>query len=251
MVSYYDIGEIILSFQTGRKKQKSREETMYKACIFDLDGTLTNTLDSLTYSVNAAMEELGIPGITREQCREFVGNGARVLIEKTLAAGGDQKLEKLPEAMEAYARIFDQNCTYNVVPYEGVPQMLSELREKGIRLAVLSNKPDRQAVHVVREIFGEGVFDLVRGQRDGIPRKPDPTEALAIARELSAEPEETVYIGDSEVDAATGKAAGMRTVLVSWGFRSLDVLKKTGVEDIVDSARGILRIAEGQEKIGG
>ncbi|HJA65177.1 HAD family hydrolase [Lachnoclostridium sp. An169] len=221
---------------------------MYRACIFDLDGTLTNTLDSLTYSVNAAMRELGMPEITREQCRLFVGNGSRVLLEKTLAAGGDEKLEKLPAAMEAYGRIFDENCTYRVTPYEGVPQMIEELKLKGLRLAVLSNKPDRQAVHVVEEIFGKGKFDLIRGQREGVPRKPDPTAALAIASALGVTPGETLYIGDSEVDAATGKAAGMRTVLVSWGFRSMDVLKAAGVKDIVDSARDIVRIAEGEKE---
>lgn len=221
---------------------------MYRACIFDLDGTLTNTLDSLTYSVNAAMRELGMPEITREQCRLFVGNGSRVLLEKTLAAGGDEKLEKLPAAMEAYGRIFDENCTYRVTPYEGVPQMIEELKLKGFRLAVLSNKPDRQAVHVVEEIFGKGKFDLIRGQREGVPRKPDPTAALAIASALGVTPGETLYIGDSEVDAATGKAAGMRTVLVSWGFRSMDVLKAAGVKDIVDSARDIVRIAEGEKE---
>lgn len=221
---------------------------MYRACIFDLDGTLTNTLDSLTYSVNAAMRELGMPEITREQCRLFVGNGSRVLLEKTLAAGGDEKLEKLPAAMEAYGRIFDENCTYRVTPYEGVPQMIEELKLKGLRLAVLSNKPDRQAVHVVEEIFGKGKFDLIRGQREGVPRKPDPTAALAIASALGVTPGETLYIGDSEVDAVTGKAAGMRTVLVSWGFRSMDVLKAAGVKDIVDSARDIVRIAEGEKE---
>ena len=209
---------------------------------------MTNTLDSLTYSVNAAMRELGMPEITREQCRLFVGNGSRVLLEKTLAAGGDEKLEKLPAAMEAYGRIFDENCTYRVTPYEGVPQMIEELKLKGLRLAVLSNKPDRQAVHVVEEIFGKGKFDLIRGQREGVPRKPDPTAALAIASALGVTPGETLYIGDSEVDAATGKAAGMRTVLVSWGFRSMDVLKAAGVKDIVDSARDIVRIAEGEKE---
>ena len=221
---------------------------MYRACIFDLDGTLTNTLDSLTYSVNAAMRELGMPEITREQCRLFVGNGSRVLLGKTLAAGGGEKHEKLPAAMEAYGRIFDENCTYRVTPYEGVPQMIEEHKLKGLRLAVLSNKPDRQAVHVVEEIFGKGKFDLIRGQREGVPRKPDPTAALAIASALGVTPGETLYIGDSEVDAATGKAAGMRTVLVSWGFRSMDVLKAAGVKDIVDSARDIVRIAEGEKE---
>ena len=128
---------------------------MIKACIFDLDGTLTNTLDSLEYSVNETMKEIGRPQITKEQCRQFVGDGAKVLLERTLKAGGDTKLCHLEEAVEAYARIFDANCMYKVAPYEGIPQMLQQLKESGIKLAVLSNKPDRQAVHVVEEVFGK------------------------------------------------------------------------------------------------
>ena len=188
---------------------------MYKACIFDLDGTLTNTLDSLTYSVNETMKEIGLPQITEDQCRMFVGNGAKVLIEKTLRAGGDTSLAHFDEAMAAYQRIFDVNCTYHVSPYPGIAEMLGEMKAMGLKLGVLSNKPDRQAVHVVRAIFGENVFDRVQGQREGTPRKPDPTAALQIASSFGASPEETVYIGDSEVDAATGRAAGMKTILVA------------------------------------
>src|SRR5699024_10179093 len=153
-------------------QKKSVEEAMYKACIFDLDGTLTDTLDSLTFSVNETLKEIGLPQITEDQCRIFVGNGAKVLIEKALRAGGDTELKHFDEAMAAYRRIFDENCTYHVVPYPGVKEMLAQMRAMGLKLAVLSNKPDRQAVHVVSEIFGEGVFDRVQGQRDGTPRKP-------------------------------------------------------------------------------
>ena len=141
---------------------------MIKACIFDLDGTLTNTLDSLEYSVNETMKEIGMPQITKEQCRQFVGDGAKVLLERTLKAGGDTQLCHLEEAVEAYARIFDANCMYKVAPYEGIPQMLQQLKESGIKLAVLSNKPDRQAVHVVEEVFGKELFDHIQGQKDGL-----------------------------------------------------------------------------------
>ena len=218
---------------------------MYKACIFDLDGTLTDTLDSLTFSVNETLKEIGIPQITEDQCRIFVGNGAKVLIEKALRAGGDTELKHFDEAMAAYRRIFDENCTYHVVPYPGVKAMLSQMRAMGLKLAVLSNKPDRQAVHVVSEIFGEGVFDRVQGQRDGTPRKPDPAAALEIASAFGAGPDETVYIGDSEVDAATGKAAGMKTILVSWGFRGAEDLKAGGAECVVDSADEIIEMVRG------
>lgn len=221
---------------------------MYKACIFDLDGTLTSTLDSLTLSVNETMKTIGMPPITEEQCRMFVGSGARVLIEKALKVGGDQRLDKFDQAMEAYLRIFDENCTYHVVPYDGIPEMLSKMKEDGMKLAVLSNKPDRQAVHVVSSVFGDDVFDRVQGQREGVPRKPDPSAALMIADSFGVSPSETLYIGDSDVDAATGKAAKMSTVLVTWGFRERDVLEKTGADHIVDSAAEIVKIAEGQEE---
>ena len=134
-----------------------REAAGMKACIFDLDGTLTDTLDSLEYSVNETMKQIHMPQITKEQCRDFVGNGAKVLIEKALKAGGDEALDRLDEAMEVYGRVFDENCTYKVVPYKGIERMLETLKKQGIRLAVLSNKPDRQVGHVIKEIFGEGI----------------------------------------------------------------------------------------------
>ena len=213
-----------------------------KACIFDLDGTLTDTLDSLEYSVNETMKQIHMPQITKEQCRDFVGNGAKVLIEKALKAGGDEALDKLDEAMEVYGRVFDENCTYKVVPYKGIERMLETLKKQGIRLAVLSNKPDRQVGHVIKEIFGEGLFDWIQGQKEGVPRKPDPSAALDIADRLGAEIAETAYIGDSEVDLATGKAAGMKTILVSWGFRGRKALEEDGVDCIVDSVDEILEI---------
>lgn len=223
------------------------KETMYKACIFDLDGTLTDTLESMTYSVNQTMKEMGLPEITKEQCRQFVGNGAKVLIEKALRSGGDKDLNRFDKAFAAYGRIFDKNCTYRVAPYNGVPELLKELKSRGVKLGVLSNKPDRQAVHVVEEIFGENIFDEIRGQRDGVPRKPDPSAALSMAGEFGTDVAETLYIGDSEVDAATGRAACMDTVLVTWGFRSREELEQERAEWIVDSASEILDIVDGRK----
>lgn len=225
---------------------------MYRACIFDLDGTLTDTLESLTFSVNETMKEIGFPGITRDQCRKFVGNGAKVLIEKALEAGGDSGHVHFDEAFSVYKRIFDANCTYKVEPYKGMPAILDRMRQHGIQLGVLSNKPHRQAVHVVDEIFGRDMFDQVQGQREGVPRKPNPAALLSMARFFGVRPEETLYIGDSEVDAATGKAARMDTILVSWGFRSLEVLKDAAPDWIVDSPAQILEIAEKsqQEEVG-
>ncbi|RHV08565.1 HAD family hydrolase [Firmicutes bacterium OM07-11] len=217
---------------------------MYKACIFDLDGTLTNTLDSLVYSTNETLKEMKLSQISEEQCRIFVGNGARVLIEKALGSSGTENLDRIEEAMQIYGRIFDANCTYHVVPYEGITEMLESMKNRGLKLAVLSNKPHKQAVHVVETIFGKETFQWIQGQIDTVPRKPDPTAVLQIAEKLGATPEETLYIGDSEVDVATGKNAQMHTVGVTWGFRGKEVLEDAGPELIVNSPEEIMNMIE-------
>ena len=212
-----------------------------KACIFDLDGTLTNTLESMTYSVNLTLKEMGLSQITKDQCRMFVGNGARVLIEESLKVSGDPKASKIEEAMEIYGRIFDRNCTYHVTPYEGIPEMLKALKDKGIQLAVLSNKPDRQTVKVVKEIFGDNIFDYAQGQKDGIRRKPEPDGVWYLMEQMQVSKEECLYIGDSEVDAATGKNAGLKTIGVLWGFRDRKTLETAGVDDLIDRTDELLQ----------
>lgn len=215
---------------------------MYRLCIFDLDGTLTDTLDSLTFSVNETLKEMGLPPMTADKCRQFVGTGARVLMEKSLLEAGEADLGRLDEAMRIYGRIFDANCTYHVIPYQGIPELLTALRQEGVNLAVLSNKPHRQAVHVVESIFGRNVFRHIQGQKENIPRKPDPKAALQIAEELGISPEDTVYIGDSEVDIATGTNAHMKTIGVTWGFRGRAVLLEAGAEQIADSPEEIMKL---------
>ena len=212
-----------------------------KACIFDLDGTLTNTLESMTYSVNLTLEEMGLSKITKDQCRLFVGNGARVLMEKSLKAVGDTDASRIEEGMEIYGRIFDQNCTYHVTPYEGIPEMLKALKDKGIHLAVLSNKPDRQTVKVVKAIFGEELFDYAQGQKEGIRRKPEPDGVWYLMEQMQVSKEECLYIGDSEVDAATGRNAGLKTIGVLWGFRDRKTLETAGADDLIDRPDELLQ----------
>ena len=212
-----------------------------KACIFDLDGTLTNTLESMAYSVNLTLEEMGLSKITKDQCRLFVGNGARVLMEKSLKAAGDTDASRIEEGMEIYGRIFDQNCTYHVTPYEGIPEMLKALKDKGIHLAVLSNKPDRQTVKVVKAIFGEELFDYAQGQKEGIRRKPEPDGVWYLMEQMHVSKEECLYIGDSEVDAATGRNAGLKTIGVLWGFRDRKTLETAGADDLIDRPDELLQ----------
>ena len=214
---------------------------MIKACIFDLDGTLTNTLESMTYSVNLTLKEMGLSQITKDQCRMFVGNGARVLIEESLKVSGDPKASRIEEGMKIYGRIFDQNCTYHVTPYEGIPEMLKALKDRGIHLAVLSNKPDRQTVKVVKEIFGDNIFDYAQGQKDGIRRKPAPDGVWYLMEQMQVSKEECLYIGDSEVDAATGKNAGLKTIGVLWGFRDRKTLETAGADHLIERPEELLQ----------
>ena len=215
---------------------------MYKACIFDLDGTLTDTLESLTYSVNTTLQELGLSSITRQQCRAFVGNGPRPLLEQSLKAIGDTELLHIEEAMEIYARVFKEGCMYQVKPYEGVVELLTALKKKGLRLAVLSNKPHAQTNKIVASFFEEGTFDLVEGLKPDVPRKPDPRAAFLIAEKLGVAKEECIYIGDSDTDMMTGNNAGMIPVGVTWGFRDRDVLEEHGAEYLIDHPEQLLTI---------
>lgn len=217
---------------------------MYKACIFDLDGTLTDTLESLTYSVNATLRELGLGQITPTQCKEFVGSGARRLIEQSIQASGDPEASRIEEAMEAYGRIFKVHCTYHVAPYDGIVDMLQELKKEGVQLAVLSNKPHLQTKDVVATFFEEGTFARVYGQQEGVPRKPDPAAVHMILDELGVSSEECLYIGDSDVDMLTGCAAGVASVGVTWGFRSREVLKEHGATYVVDKPEEIVSIVK-------
>ena len=217
---------------------------MYKACIFDLDGTLTDTLESLTYSVNATLKELGLMQITDTQCKAFVGNGARRLIEQSLQVAGDPNADRIEEAMETYGRIFKKYCTYHVAPYEGIVDMLQELKEQGVQLAVLSNKPHLQTKEVVATFFEEDIFTSVYGQQERVPRKPDPAAVHMILEELGISGEECLYIGDSDVDMQTGCAAGVPAVGVTWGFRTKEVLIEHGATYVVDKPNEIISIVK-------
>lgn len=214
---------------------------MIKACIFDLDGTLTDSLESLFFSVSGTLEELGLSAITKEQCQAFIGNGARKLVEKSLEAAGDIGHIRIEEAMSIYKRIFDVHCTYKVVAYEGVREVLKEMKAQGIKTAVLSNKPHKQTVKVVKEILGEDLIDWAQGQQEKIPRKPSPEAVFMILERFGISPEECLYVGDSEVDIQTGTNAGLTTIGVTWGFRSREELVSAGANNLIDKAEELLK----------
>lgn len=193
---------------------------MIKACIFDLDGTLADTLESMAVSTNKVLESLGYGPLPVENFRYYAGDGAKMLIQRALTDAGDVELEHLETAYADYSDIFSKDCTYKVTVFDGMEKTLKDLKVMGMKLAVLSNKPHAQTKEVIRALFGDDLFDWVQGQQEGIEKKPDLSGALRIASAFGVNPAECMYIGDTNVDMQTGNRAGMFTVGVLWGFRT-------------------------------
>lgn len=211
---------------------------MKKLCIFDLDGTLLNTLDSIAYYVNDTMKHFGLPVIETEKIRTFVGNGAKNLISRSLRYNGS-KLDA-EKVLSVYIEKYNSDALYLVKPYEGIPELLSKLRENGVTLAVLSNKPHSSTSIMIDKIFGKDLFSVVRGPYNNEKVKPDPAVANEIAKGF--EKENCFFIGDSDVDIKTGRKALMHTIGVTWGFRDRGVLQNAGAEKIVSKAADIADI---------
>lgn len=208
---------------------------MKKAVIFDLDGTLTDTIASIKISADKAVGKYGFGPFSEEQYKFFVGDGAATLIERCLKAGGDTGLQYFEGAYQEYLKVFEEYCMYRVVPYEGIRELLAALQERGIRMAVLSNKPHLRTGEVITSIFGDSCFDVVRGQMDGVPKKPSPEGVFCILEELSIKPEEVLYLGDTGTDMQTGKSAGAFTVGALWGFREKKELVQNGADAIIEN----------------
>lgn len=213
---------------------------MKKAVIFDLDGTLTDSLASIKISADLAVGKFGFGPYTKEQYKYFVGDGAAVLIERCLEAGGDKEHVYFERAYAEYKKIFEQYCMYRVVPYDGIVPLLGALKEKGIRTAVLSNKPHERTLNVIHSIFGEDCFDVVQGQQEGIPRKPSPEGVFRILTQLSLTPEALLYLGDTGTDMQTGKAAGAFTVGALWGFREKEELLENHADAVIENPMQLL-----------
>ncbi|OYP12817.1 phosphoglycolate phosphatase [Lachnotalea glycerini] len=217
---------------------------MYKACIFDLDGTLTDSVESIAYSANRAIQEYGFNPNPVEAYKMFAGDGADKMLKRSLIAAGDTNLFYFEQVKQRFQDLFAKDCMYMVKPYDGIVELLIELKNKNIKLAVLSNKPHNRAVDVVETIFGKNYFDIIIGQSDHINKKPSPDGALIIADELSLLTNECLYIGDTDTDMLTGKAANMFTVGVTWGFRDRQELIENHADYIIDSPLELLEIEE-------
>ncbi len=205
-----------------------------RAAVFDLDGTVLYTLDSIALAGNRMLKALGLPEQPVDDYRYFCGDGSDTLVERCLRAAGGYTEENLRKGRILNPKFLAEQPLYGVKPYDGIPEALAALKERGIRLAVFSNKPDGPAQSVIRGCFGD-LFDIVRGQVPGTPVKPDPAGALAILAELRVSPEESLYFGDTWTDMRTGRAAGMRTVGVLWGYRDEKELAENGADRIISS----------------
>ena len=214
----------------GTEQLRMENTFMYKAGIFDLDGTLADTVDSMAYSANCALRRLGLPEQPTERFKIFAGDGAKELIRRCLRASGDETCSRFEEMQRLYRMYFSENCMYHVRPYDEILPLLERMKRQGMKLAVLSNKPHAQAVDVVERLFGKAYFDYVQGQTEEIPRKPNPAGALHIAEYFGVKRSECLYIGDTDTDMRTGKAAGMFTVGVLWGFRTREELEENDAD---------------------
>ena len=210
----------------------------YQLAIFDLDGTLLNTLEDLADSVNYIMKQFGHPERTLAEVRCFVGNGIRKLIERS--APEATPAEEIDRMFEQFKIYYGAHCADKTKPYDGIMELLAELQKQGVKLAVVSNKAD-YAVKALCEQYFPGVFDEAVGERVGVARKPAPDTVNEVLKNQQMDKSQAVYIGDSEVDVQTAKNAGMDCIAVDWGFRDTSVLKEAGAEIIVSTPAELLK----------
>ena len=215
----------------------------YQAVLFDLDGTLLDTLDDLADSVNVTLESLGFPTHPVDAYRYFVGDGAEKMVRRALP-----ETHREPEAVgAAVAQVraeYGRRWAAKTRPYEGVPELLNALRERGVLMTILSNKPDDFTKLVVSKLLPERDFAVVLGARDAVALKPSPKAALEIADRLAIPPAQFLYVGDTDTDMKTATAAGMYAVGALWGFREGDELLAGGASVLIERPLDLLRYVD-------
>lgn len=214
----------------------------YKLAVFDMDGTILDTLDDLTDTLNMSLAEVGMPVRTKDEVRSFVGNGVGKLLERAVPQGTTE--EEMAALAGAFRKNYAVHCADKTKPYDGVPELIAALRAAGLKTAVVSNKVDF-AVQTLAEGYFKGLFDMAVGEREGVRRKPAPDSVNEVMRTLGIPQEETVYIGDSDVDADTARNACVDFVGVEWGFRPREVLLEHGATVTVKTADELRRAVLG------
>ena len=202
----------------------------YQAVLFDMDGTVLDTLDDLCDSINHSLVEFSLPQVSREHVRQCLGNGAAFLVSHSIPAGSSPDLEA--DVLAFYKPWYDAHCLIKTAPYEGILTMMQSLKEQGLRLAIISNKPDR-AVQELSDAFFPGLLELSVGESPSVRRKPAPDTVLTAASQIGLSVDQCVYVGDSEVDLQTARNAGMDCISVTWGFRDEAQLIEAGASVLV------------------
>ena len=222
----------------------SRILKMIKALIFDLDGTLLYTLDSISLSCNKVLAAHGLPPVTHEQLKHFVGDGVIDLMRRAFAAGGSS--ETVDDGIVAEFRAcFQDDCDYRVAPYEGIKEVLHYCKAHGIQTACNTNKPHENAVKLMHKYFDEEIA-FVQGNIPSVPKKPHPAGVQKLLEAMALTPQEAIYIGDSDVDMFTAKAAGMRSIGAGWGYRGEEELRASGAMFMAKEPRDIIEILKMQ-----
>ncbi len=212
---------------------------MIRAVIFDMDGTLTDTIEDLADAANYALGKFGFPQHNTESYKMMVGNGIPKLIERALPEEfrTDEYIGKVKERFFEY---YNLHSTDKTKKYEGMTELISELREKGIKIAVVTNKYEPAAIDILHKLYGD-VFDCIAGQLDGVPTKPDPTSTFIVMNKLGVKPEECIFIGDSGVDIQTAVNSKALPIGVLWGFRGESELKENGAKHLINRPEQLLR----------
>jgi len=213
---------------------------MFKAIIFDLDGTLLNTLEDIADSMNEALIKFGYPSMPLEKYKLFVGDGVDAFIKRVTGKPQIDKIE-MEEIKKVYKEIYNRRWNLKTKPYPNILKTLQTLNEKGIKMNVLSNKPDDFTKLCVRHYFPDIKFEYIIGERKGFPIKPDPFYALEIASKLGISPEKFVYFGDTNTDMQTALNASMYPVGVLWGFRDEEELKSNGAKELISDPVEMLK----------
>ena len=209
--------------------------------IFDLDGTLIDSLGDLADAMNVVLEDLGNPIHPHDSYRHFVGDGIEMLVRRALPREVVDTSD-IPEVVGRMRQEYSTRWTATTRPFLEIPALLVELQNREIRAVVLSNKPDFATREIVGELFAENTFEIVRGALDRLPLKPDPASSLDILCQLGVQPGRAVFVGDTPADMKAGRSAGMRTVGVTWGFRSADELLDAGADHIIDTPLELLEV---------
>ena len=213
---------------------------MKKAILFDLDGTLVDSIPDIAAAMNRSLEKAGLPTFPTKDYLMKVGNGVFKIVERSIG----ERTDMFDTVLGYYKKDYAENCAVDTYPYPGIPEALEAAAAMGLKVCCLSNKDETDVIKVLDHCFPGFVFTVRRGRRDGVPLKPDPTAALSVLEETGVTPEEALFVGDTLMDITCGKNAGIETIGVTWGFRAREDVLTYGADHIADSAEELTALLQ-------